>query len=202
MKKNYFILIGLFSLIMLLSVGCKDEAIQGESNGADNGSSQEISTAFNFPEEPADKPGLTSFSTLDIYGETVDQTVFSESEVTMVNIWGTFCSPCLAEMPYLAEIDTEFEDQGFNIVGIAVDVQNGDGSVNLDQVMKAQQIAADTGANYSHLLPSNNLISGLISKVQYIPHTVFVDSQGQIISEEFVGSRSKEEWVEIIESML
>lgn len=202
MKKNYAILIVLLSFIMLFTMGCQNQTVQGEGNEDSQSSSQEVSQEFNFPEEPVDNPGLTSFSTLDINGNSVDQTVFSESEVTMVNIWGTFCSPCLAEMPYLSEIDAEYEDQGFNIVGIVVDVQNGDGSVNLEQVAKAQEIAEDTGASYTHLLPSNNLISGLLAKVQYIPHTVFVDSQGQIISEEFVGSRSKEEWIEIIESML
>lgn len=200
MKKS-LILISLLVLTLALFVGCADENTQSSNSG--NAEPNDVTTtSFVFPEEQADGPGLSNFNTLDVFGAEVDQTIFSDSTVTMVNIWGTFCSPCLQEMPYLAELDKEYEESGFNIVGMVVDVQNGDGSINLDQIATTKEIINSTGADYTHVLPSNNLISGLLSKVQYIPHTVFVDSQGQIISEEFIGSRSKEEWAEIIESML
>lgn len=200
MKKS-LILISLLLLSLTLFVGCADENAES-SNSGNVEPNDTVTTSYVFPEEQADSPGLSNFSTLDVYGTTVDQTIFSASAVTMVNIWGTFCSPCLQEMPYLAELDKEYEDQGFNIVGMVVDVQNGDGSINMDQIDTVNEIIGSTGADYTHILPSNNLISGLLSNVQYIPHTVFVDSQGQIISEDYVGSRSKEEWAEIIESML
>lgn len=163
---------------------------------------QETTVEFSFPKEEGSADGLTNFKTLDIYGATVTPDVFAAADLTMVNIWGTFCSPCLDEMPYLAEIDADYADKGFQIVGLVVDVQKNDGTVNEDMAAKARSIAEDTGADYPHLIPSPLLYGGILKDVQYIPYTVFVDSSGKLVGEAYVGSRSKKEWIEIIEPML
>lgn len=195
MNRNITLIV--IMLVLILSVGC---GIQSNDQEDDEGVNQTVE--YNFPKESEGRAGLDNFTTLDVYGEEVNQSIFNDYDLTMINIWGTFCSPCLKEMPDLGEINSEYEDQGFSIIGIVVDVQNEDGSVDYSQIEKAQDIIANTEADYPHLLQSNNLISGLLSEVQYIPHTVFVDSDGNIIGEEYVGSRSKGEWIEIIESML
>ena len=47
------------------------------------------------------------FTAQDLDGNTVDESIFADYEVTMVNLWGTFCGPCLQEMPDLGEISDE-----------------------------------------------------------------------------------------------
>ncbi|NLY70088.1 MAG: TlpA family protein disulfide reductase [Clostridiales bacterium] len=182
-------------LLLVLLAGCNSQS--GEDL---NGNETEL-VEYNFPEENETNPGLNNFATLDLYANVVDQNIFRNHELNMLNVWGTFCSPCINEMPDLGEIYREYEPLGVNIVGIVVDVQKGDGTVDYDMLKKAQDIVEYTGANYSHLLYSDNLITSFLSEVQYIPHTVFVDSEGKIVSEVYVGSRSKEEWTEIIDSM-
>lgn len=202
LKNTRMLVLTLLLLIALAMSGCsKDPSQDAESDSQGSQTSAGVSD-FVFPEETEENAGLTNFSTLDINGNVVDSSIFAESEVTMVNLWGTFCSPCLEEMPFLAELDAEYEDQGFNIIGIVADAQTSDLSIDPDQLSKVQEIIDSTGADYTHLIPSMNLITGFLSKTQYIPYTVFVDNQGQIIGEEYVGSRSKQEWAEIIESML
>lgn len=201
MKQFRLIAIGaILILTVALIAGC------GQGNpppeGIDEEGPQPEVVAFVFPEESGEINGMANFSTLDIYGETIDPSLFAEFELTMVNIWGTFCSPCLDEMPYLAEITDEYKERSVQIVGLVVDVQNGDGSVNLKQIDKAIEIATTTGAAYPHLIPSEYLIEGIVQHVQYIPYTIFVDSEGNMVGEAYVGSRSKEQWIEIIESML
>jgi len=202
MKKEFrMIAIGaLLILTVALMIGCgqANPPLQGE----DEESTLPETVAFVFPEESGEINGMANFSTLDIYGNEIDPTVFSEYALTMVNIWGTFCSPCLEEMPDLAEIDAEYKERGFQIVGLVVDVQNSDGSVNLDQIDKAIEIETITGAAYPHLIPSEYLIDGIVQNVQYIPYTIFVDSEGNMVGEAYVGSRSKEQWIKIIEPML
>jgi thiol-disulfide isomerase/thioredoxin len=202
MKKQIrqFALGAILILALVLTTACSQDA-PPSSPGEEPGETPEV-VAFEFPEESGEINGMANFSTLDIYGSAVDPTVFSDYDLTMVNIWGTFCSPCLDEMPYLAEITVEYKERGFQIIGLVVDVQYNDGSVNLDQIDKAVEIANATGASYPHLIPSEYLIEGIVQHVQYIPYTVFVDSEGNMVGEAYVGSRSKEQWIEIIEAML
>jgi thiol-disulfide isomerase/thioredoxin len=162
--------------------------------------------------EPASEPasasdeetavGLTSFTTTDLEGNTVTQDIFADYDLTMVNIWATFCSPCINEMPELGELKAEMEDKGVNIVGIVVDVQQSDGSISEDMVATAKDIVEQTGADYTHLLPSDSLNNALLYGVSAVPTTVFVDSQGNIVGDAYVGSRDKAGWQEIINGLL
>ena len=40
----------------------------------------------------------------DFDGNEVDKSLFEGHRPTMVNIWATFCNPCLSEMPELGEL--------------------------------------------------------------------------------------------------
>ena len=48
-------------------------------------------------------PAVTAdvaFETTDLDGNTVNSAdLFAASKLTMINIWGTFCGPCISEMP-------------------------------------------------------------------------------------------------------
>ncbi len=144
--------------------------------------------------------GLNSFQTKDIYGEEKDQSIFQDYSLTMVNIWGTFCGPCLAEMPDLGEIHKEYKPKGVNLVGIVVDVQDQKLEVIEDQVKLAIEIIEDTGADYTHLTVSQDLIDAVLNQFDVIPVSFFVDSDGNIVSEFYIGSRSKKDWVDIFET--
>jgi peroxiredoxin len=42
-------------------------------------------------------------------------------DVILVNLWATWCVPCVTEMPSIQRLYDRFRDQGFRVVGIAVD---------------------------------------------------------------------------------
>lgn len=44
-------------------------------------------------------------------------------QVVLVNIWATWCPPCMAEMPTLAALERRFEGRDFAVVPISVDSQ-------------------------------------------------------------------------------
>lgn len=146
---------------------------------------------------------LSVFTATDLDGNPVDASIFADHKLTMINVWGTFCGPCLNEMPDLAAISAEYEEVGFQIIGIPVDVMNFDGSISDEMVTTARGIIEQTGANYLHLLPSEDLNRILLNQVYYIPHTIFVDENGVQVGEEaYIGSLSKEAWITIIEGLL
>ncbi|MCM1303539.1 MAG: TlpA family protein disulfide reductase [Butyrivibrio sp.] len=73
-------------------------------------------------EEPA---ATITFEAQDMEGNTVSSSVFSGSRLTMVNVWATYCDPCLREMPGLGELAGEYDAEDFQIIGIISDVQEG-----------------------------------------------------------------------------
>jgi rhodanese-related sulfurtransferase len=154
-------------------------------------------------EKPEKSGSLTSFLTWDLNGLPRDETVFSDSSLTMINIWATFCSPCLREMPELGELAEEYREKGVQIIGIVADVsRNKNGAFSQDMLDTARELAAETGADYLHLLPSNDLIYAKLGEVSSVPETIFVDSQGNLVGQSYVGSRSKKEWAAILDDLL
>ena len=136
-----------------------------------------------------------AFETVTLDGETVDQSIFAQAELTMVNIWATYCQPCISEMPDLGELSREYAEKGVQIIGIVSDVS---ALPNLE----AGAIVDYTKADYVHLLPSKSMITNYLSEVQAVPTTVFVNSEGEQVGSVYTGSRSKEAWAEIIEAAL
>ena len=45
---------------------------------------------------------LGSFQAVTLDGGTFTQADIAGKDVTIINFWGTFCAPCIAEMPDLA----------------------------------------------------------------------------------------------------
>ena len=44
-----------------------------------------------------------------------------KAKVTMVAVWATWCGPCIAEMPHLAEFYESYKAKGFDIIAVSVD---------------------------------------------------------------------------------
>ena len=141
------------------------------------------------------------FTTTDIADAPVNDQVFKGHKLTMVNIWATFCGPCINEMPALAALHEEYGDD-FQVIGIIVDIADMNGNVLPQKLAEAVAIIDSTGADYLHLLPSKSLNDAYLNTVQAVPETIFVDENGNQVGESYLGSRSKDAWKEIIDSLL
>ena len=51
---------------------------------------------------------FSSFAAKDFDGNILDESVFADSKITMINIWATYCEPCKEEIPALNEICLEY----------------------------------------------------------------------------------------------
>lgn len=142
------------------------------------------------------------FTAQDLDGNPVDESIFADCDVTMINLWGTFCGPCLQEMPDLGEIADEYADKGFQIVGICTDAVNLDGEILEDVVETAKADAQETGADYLHIVPVGEIFTDLLPRVTGVPTTIFVDSKGQQIGLADIGAKDKDAWIQVIEEKL
>jgi len=153
--------------------------------------------------EPVDSLG--HFHTTDLNGnEVTSHTLFEDgsAKLTLVNVWATYCQPCLEEMPYLGELAKEYADRGVQIVGIPIDIFDSAGNVDTDQLELAKRYADSTGADYLHLIPDSEMQANLLREVYYVPNSWFLDSDGKLVGEAIVGSYSKDDWAGMIEDHL
>ena len=144
---------------------------------------------------------LSSFTATDLEDNEVSQEILADYDLTLVNVWATFCGPCLREMPSLGELAAEYQPQGVNIIGIVSDTLTSEGELDEDQVDLARDLVEETKAEYTHLLPSQDLF-GLLGQIYAVPTTFFVDSEGNQVGDTYMQSMSKEELSELIESHL
>ena len=142
------------------------------------------------------------FNSKDLNGKTVTNEIFSKNKVTMLNIWGTFCGPCIKEMPDLAKLSEINKSKGVEIVGIPIDLTDKNGNIKSKQKKDADTIIAGTGANYTHIVPSKEMMNGLLKNIQAVPTTIFVDKNGNQIGDVYMGARSLQDWQKIIDEIL
>lgn len=197
MSLKKFFIIGLCVMSIMMLSSCSENQNQNTNNEA---SDELTGTQENLEQNTF--TGLSEFEATDINGNDVNQDIFKDYDLTMVNIWATFCNPCLDEMPHLGEIYNDYEDKGLNIIGIVVDVFDNSGNISNDQIETAKEVIEKTKANYTHLLPSKDLINLKLKDVMYFPETFFVDKDGNIVGESIIGARNKDEWIEIIDKHL
>ena len=151
-----------------------------------------------------------SFSLKDTEGNEVTEAVLSDHELTMINVWATFCNPCLKEMPDLGALNREYQEDGksFQIIGLVMDgfrvEESGEIVEDPDMTETARSMIDQTGADYLHLIPTGDFAYSLVAsgQTQSVPTTLFVDSEGNMIGKPVVGSRSGENWKVIIDEKL
>ena len=136
------------------------------------------------------------FSLLDLQGNTVTQDIFSEHDLTVVNIWGTFCPPCIREMPDLGKLHRTLEaDYNATLVGIVVDVQDQ------ETFALANQILSQSQAEHLNLLAGEDVYA-FLSQYDYVPTTLFVDSEGRLVGDPVVGGFSHDEYLAQVKARL
>ncbi len=134
------------------------------------------------------------FQSKNIHGEDVTNAIFAENKLTMVNLWGTFCPPCIDEMPDLGNLGRSMPE-GTRLVGIVLDVQDRE---TLDDAL---EIVKDAKADFLNILPVSDM-NDYLRTVSAVPTTIFVDAKGNVVGEPIVGSRSEKDYRKELEKAL
>lgn len=161
------------------------------------------------PDEPADAPqsefvgpSLGEFTTQDVSGNEYTQEMFQDYDLTLVNIFTTWCTPCVNEMPELEKLYQEMKDEGVNVVGFVLDVLNEEGEAVQEDLERAQELVERTGVTYPVLLPDPGYLNGRLTGIQAFPETFFVDKEGNVVGGTYSGSGGYEDWLAVVEQEL
>lgn len=149
-------------------------------------------TTFETDEDFA--PDFT-FSTTDRVGNEWNESVFANAEVTMINFWEPWCSPCVNEMPDLEKLYENYQAQGFQIIGIYSEPGM---EYEVDQILK------DCHTTYPILLYTTEFDQ---FQTGYVPTTIFVDSKGHVLDipggdNVVIGGQSYRDWETIVKKLL
>lgn len=124
------------------------------------------------------------FTTENLALESVDSSIFGEKDLTVLNVWGTFCGPCIQEMPELGEWQRSLPDN-VQIIGLVADVA---GKEDADHIELANTILDKTNAHFTNIIPNNDFAE-LLSGVVGVPTTFFINKEGKIVGKPIVGAQ-------------
>ncbi|MEU8695426.1 TlpA disulfide reductase family protein [Streptomyces sp. NPDC048665] len=115
----------------------------------------------------------------DLSGETIDGKTLDvasfKGQVVVVNVWGSWCSPCREEASYFAKVSKTYEGKGVQFVGINTRDTSTTPAVNFEK---------EHGITYPSLYdPTGKLMlrfkKGTLNP-QLIPSTLVIDKHGKV----------------------
>jgi thiol-disulfide isomerase/thioredoxin len=123
-----------------------------------------------------------AFSLTSLDGKKVSLADYKGRPV-LVNFWATWCGPCKVEMPWFEEFRKQYAPQGFEILGLADDVDAGKDTIT--------KVAQKTGVTYPILL-TDGKVQTAYGGLDVLPMSFYVDRNGVVV-EQTAGLGSKDE---------
>jgi thiol-disulfide isomerase/thioredoxin len=96
----------------------------------------------------------------------------------IINVWASWCGPCLQEMPSLQKLSQQGGKQ-FNVIGISTD----------DYVDRAEGFLKKTSTTFENFIDQKLLLEHMLG-AERLPLTLLVDAQGKVLAK-FYGAK---EW--------
>ncbi len=107
-------------------------------------------------------------------GDTVRLSDHLGKEVILIDFWATFCEPCMAAMPHLDELYKKHKDEGFLVLGVAID--------GPDSVAQVKPTVSKLGVTFPILLDQETRVVGLYNPKTSAPFSVLIGRDGGIIT--------------------
>ena len=165
----------ILTALLLTTAGCTEVASEQSTDAQleTKVAAQQAQSLKTFP----------TFTARTINDSTVTDKIFADKKLTVLNIWGTFCPPCIAEMPELGRWVEEMPDD-VQLIGLVCDVRSDN---DTNTIGAAKKILREANANFINIIPSAEMIDYL-STVEAVPTTIFIDSAGNIVGEPIIGA--------------
>ena len=193
MKKKILIL----GMALMLAAGisaCNASSKTSSSEATTTESKQADAKAEDSKQAESDKEDkkFPEFSAKTVSGEDISSDVFKESKLTVVNVWGSWCGPCVQEIPELQKLYESMKDKDVNVIGLAQDA-----GTDLDAV---KEIIDKNKVTYQNIVPEG-ATEDFVMNLMAFPTTFFVDSDRNIVGV-IQGNRNLEAFTAAVEGVL
>jgi thiol-disulfide isomerase/thioredoxin len=96
--------------------------------------------------------------------------------VVVVDVWATWCAPCLERFPRMVELNRRWKDQGVSFVSLSVDNREDRQAVD-----EARRFLVGVGAIFDNYLLDENVLRGLqMLDLGGIPAVLIYDREGRL----------------------
>lgn len=116
-----------------------------------------------------------------------------KGNVVLVNMWATWCGPCIREMPDLSKISDELENKNFKLLGVNIFQQNG--SKKVEDFLKTNPVTYVVLDGNQEVVDAFSEANG--ANIEAVPTTFIIDKNGKI-AETIIGGRDKETFLKTI----
>jgi len=157
----------LLVLVLCVYAGCKRRA-----------SPQETSPSVANAPSSSPAPSASPASKASAYGWTLQDNQRARLSVVVLDFYATWCDPCRDETPHLVQMQSQYEAQGFQIVGLNV---GGD-----DDREEVPGFAKEFQIQYPLGFPDDELVDTYLKDNQNIPQTFVFDRTGKLVKR-FIG---------------
>ena len=106
--------------------------------------------------------------------------MLKKGRYTLVDFWASWCGPCRAETPILAEVYNQYKDKGFQVLGVAT----------WDQPKDTKKAIEDLKITWPQILNAQNTPSELYG-FNGIPHIILFGPDGTIVARDLRGDALK-----------
>ena len=193
MKKKILIL----GMALMLAAGisaCNASSKTSSSEATTTESKQADVKAEDSKQAESDKEDkkFPEFTAKTVSGEDISSDLFKDSKLTVVNVWGSWCGPCVQEIPELQKLYESMKDKDVNVIGLAQDA-----GTDLDAV---KEIIDKNKVTYQNIVPEGATEDFVMSLMAF-PTTFFVDSDRNIVGV-IQGGRNLEAFTAAVEGVL
>lgn len=123
------------------------------------------------PPEGAAPEMKADFTLKSLSGEEVSLSDY-RGKVVLINVWATWCAPCVYEIPELVKLRETYKDKGFEILGVVVNSPEN----QVKNMVKKYEMA------YPILWGTETALAKL-GHISAIPRTFIVNTRGQIVED-------------------
>jgi thiol-disulfide isomerase/thioredoxin len=113
---------------------------------------------------------FTIVAPIDGEGQPADMAPY-RGKVLLVNLWATWCAPCIKELPSLGTLQQELGGDAFQVVTIAIDERDP---------AKIEPFLAQHGAGNLPVLIDRDRTIEKVAKVIALPTSLLVDREGKV----------------------
>ncbi|TKB46571.1 redoxin domain-containing protein [Ferrimonas sediminicola] len=153
---------GLILVLALLTGGA--QAFPGMNQAGEDPALQRF-VQLTFPQE------LDNIEVKDLEGQPIPLSRY-KGKVVVLNLWATWCPPCVRELPSLARFRSKLEQQGAVVVPVAIDH---------DPAVVAPFLKELGLESFSTMYDTTNAV-GQVLPTDLVPATFILNEQGQLVA--------------------
>ena len=137
----------------------------------------EIKRFLDLSKNPQVGDHYIDFTGQDAEDEEVSLSQFL-GKYTLVDFWASYCAPCREENPNLVNLFNSFQQDGFKVVGVSLDMKKDNWLKAIDQ----------DGLPWDHIILKNpDSDAAYIYDIRGIPDNLLLDEKGVILARGLTG---------------